>query len=101
MGKVSFDINMSLDGFITAANRRPEEPLGDSGEQLHAWAFNSDVDGIESALTQMKQAAGSKEVTVMGGEHVRLETTEVIQTKEAIHLRFRVVKQEIRQTAGR
>ena len=42
MGKVSFDISMSLDGYITAANRRPKEPLGDGGEQLHEWAFNSD-----------------------------------------------------------
>jgi len=29
MGKVFFDISMSLDGFMTAANRRPEEPMGD------------------------------------------------------------------------
>ncbi len=29
---------MSLDGFITAANRRPEEPMGDGEQQLHAWA---------------------------------------------------------------
>lgn len=32
MSKVIFDISMSLDGFITAANRRPEEPMGDGGE---------------------------------------------------------------------
>jgi dihydrofolate reductase len=192
MGKVSFDISMSLDGYITAANRRPEEPLGDGGEQLHEWAFGSVdernrkilegaaglgavitgrrnyedsipfwgadgptgparipvfivshtvpddipeggvytfVDGVESALTQAKQAAGSKDVAVMGGaniaqqfikaglvdeisihlvpvlfgsgtrliedlggKHVQLETTEVIETKEAIHLRFRVTR---------
>jgi hypothetical protein len=29
MSKVVFDISMSLDGFMTAANQRPEEPLGD------------------------------------------------------------------------
>ena len=201
MGKVSFDISMSLDGFITGANRRPEKPLGDGGEHLHDWAFKSDdegnrkileggarlgavitgrrnyddsvpfwgadgptgparvpvfvvshtvpddipeggvytfVEGLESALTQARQAAESKEVTVMGGaniaqqfikaglvdeisihlvpvlfgsgtrliedlgdEHIQLETTEVIQTKEAIHLRFRVIKQDTPQTAGR
>jgi dihydrofolate reductase len=39
MSKVIFDISMSLDGFITAANRRPEEPMGDGGERLHEWAF--------------------------------------------------------------
>ena len=43
MSKVIFDISMSLDGYITAANSRPEEPLGDGGEQhLHQWAFGSD-----------------------------------------------------------
>jgi dihydrofolate reductase len=39
---VVFDISMSLDGFMTAANQRPEEPLGEGGEQLHRWAFGED-----------------------------------------------------------
>lgn len=42
MGKVILDMTMSLDGFIAAANRRPEEPLGDGGERLHEWAFGGD-----------------------------------------------------------
>ena len=42
MGKVVFDISMSLDGFMTAANRRPEEPMGDGGQRLHEWAFGDD-----------------------------------------------------------
>ncbi len=42
MGKVSFDISLSLDGFITGANQRPEEPMGDGGERLHEWAFGGD-----------------------------------------------------------
>jgi dihydrofolate reductase len=42
MGKVVFDISMSLDGFMTAANRRPEEPMGDGGQRLHQWAFGDD-----------------------------------------------------------
>lgn len=44
MGKVVFDISMSLDGFIAGANARPEEGwagLGDGGERLHDWGFNS------------------------------------------------------------
>lgn len=44
MSKVIFDMSMSLDGFITAANRRPEEPLGEGGQRLHDWAFASDDD---------------------------------------------------------
>ena len=192
MGKVIYDISMSLDGFITAANVRPEAGLGDDGERLHDWAFNSAdprnrellakgaslgaiisgrhnydlavpyweadgptgdarvptivvshsvpktipvggvyifADSIEGALAKAKKAAGNKDVAVMGGaniaaqfvklglvdeisihlipvlfgsgirlfehldsEHIALETLEVIETKEAIHLRFRVVK---------
>jgi dihydrofolate reductase len=55
MSKVVFDISMSLDGFMTGANRRPEEPLGDGGERLHEWAFGEDprdravlTDGVAS-----------------------------------------------------
>ena len=33
---------MSLDGFITASNQTPEQPMGDGGEHLHDWAFGSD-----------------------------------------------------------
>jgi dihydrofolate reductase len=192
MGKVIYDISMSLDGFITAANVRPEAGLGDGGERLHEWAFNSadprnrellakgaslgaiitgrhnydlsvpywhadgptgaarvptvvvshgvpqDIpagsvyrfaNGIEPALETAKKAAGSKDVAIMGGaniaaqfvklglvdeigihmvpvlfgsgirlfehldgEHIPLETLEVIETKEAIFMRFRVIK---------
>jgi len=42
MSKVFFDISMSLDGFMTAANRTPEAPMGDGGERLVAWAFGAD-----------------------------------------------------------
>jgi dihydrofolate reductase len=35
-----------------------------------------------------------------GSEHIPLETIEVIETKEAIHLRFRVIKQETCQSVG-
>ena len=35
MTKVIFDISMSLDGFVTASNVRPEEPMGDGGQRLH------------------------------------------------------------------
>ena len=41
MGKVTFDISMSLDGFVSGANVRPEAGLGDGGERLHEWALNS------------------------------------------------------------
>jgi dihydrofolate reductase len=42
MSRVIFDISMSLDGFMTAAKVRPEEPMGDSAQRLHEWAFVED-----------------------------------------------------------
>jgi dihydrofolate reductase len=191
MGKVVFDISMSLDGFISGANVRPEAGLGDGGERLHDWGFNSAdprnreivagwastgaiivgrttynlsiphwgadgptgaarvptvivshsaphdipdggvytfVDSVEAALEKAKKLAGDKDIGIQGAnvaqqfiklglvdeifihlvpvlfgdgirlfehpgsEHIALETTEVIQTPEATHLRFRVLK---------
>jgi dihydrofolate reductase len=42
MTKVVFIISMFLDGFITAANRRPEQPKGDGGLRLVEWAMSDD-----------------------------------------------------------
>jgi hypothetical protein len=36
VGRVVFEISMSLDGFVASANARPEEPLGDGGRRLGA-----------------------------------------------------------------
>lgn len=191
MGKVFYEMSMSLDGFVTGANVRPEAALGDGGEQLHDWGFNSAdprnhklmareaslgaviagrttynhsipfwgtdgptgtarvptvivshsvpgdvpdrgvytfVDNIQAGLEIAKNAAGDKDILIHGGNtaqqlitlggvdeifihlvpvlfgsgtrfyehvsggHVQLETVEVIETKEAIHLRFRIIK---------
>jgi dihydrofolate reductase len=194
MGKVIFDVSMSLDGFITGANPSPEAGwggLGEGGERLHDWVFNSadprnhDImqayatiganivgrttydlsianwgadgpsgaarvptvivshsvpqnipdggvysfaDSIEAAHETAKKLAGDKDIYITGAnvaqqflkrglidevsihlvpvvfgsgtrlfegfdsKHVPLENIEVIQTAEAIHLRFRVVK---------
>lgn len=193
MGKVVFDISMSLDGFVTASGRSPEEPMGDGGQKLVEWAFGEDernreflersiselgasiagretydtslpwwgadgpsgparrplfvvtheapaespeggvytfvTDGIERALARAKAAADGKTVTVMGGasigrqyiaaglvdeisihlvpvlfgggtrmfedlggQHIRLEPIEALETPEATHLRYRVAK---------
>jgi dihydrofolate reductase len=37
MGKVVFEISMSLDGFIAGPNDRPGLGLGEGGERLHEW----------------------------------------------------------------
>lgn len=59
MGKVFFDISMSLDGFITGANRTPAEPLGDEGEHLHDWAFNSKDEYNRSLISQSVSTLGA------------------------------------------
>ncbi len=56
MSKVVFDITMSLDGFITAANQTAEQPMGDDGERLHEWAFDGD------ARDQQVMAAGLEQL---------------------------------------
>jgi dihydrofolate reductase len=38
MQKLTFEISMSLDGFIAGPNPSLEDPLGVGGEQLHEWA---------------------------------------------------------------
>ena len=191
MGKVIYEVSMSLDGFITGANVRPEAGLGDGGERLHEWAFSSAdprnqkivegaaktgatitgrttydlsipywgadgpvgavrmptiivshsvpkdvplnsvytfVNSIEAAYEAAQKLAGDREVSIAGSnvasqflqrglideiwlhvvpmvfgsgtrlfgdldsKHIPLETVEVIETAEVIHLRFRVVK---------
>jgi dihydrofolate reductase len=39
---VTLDMSMSLDGFITAANVRPDAPLGEGGSVLDQWASAGD-----------------------------------------------------------
>lgn len=191
MGKVVYDISMSLDGFVSGPNVRLEAGLGDGGERLHDWGFKSTdprnlklvegwantgaiitgrktydlsiqywgadgpisparvpvivlshsvptdvpagsvytfVDNVETAFEKAKRAAGDKDIGVQGpttaqqliqrglideisihlvpvlfgsgirlfeqpdGGQVPLEALDVIETKEAIHLRFRVLK---------
>jgi riboflavin biosynthesis pyrimidine reductase len=75
---VIFDTSMSLDGFMTAANVRPEEPLGNGGQQLHEWAMSGEDDRnrkyLEEAIAalqeQARAAAGDKDVSVMGGASI-------------------------------
>jgi dihydrofolate reductase len=39
MSKLTFDISVSLDGFVAGPNATLEEPLGEGGERLHDWVF--------------------------------------------------------------
>jgi dihydrofolate reductase len=40
MGKIFFDIGISLDGFMAGENRGPANPIGDGGASIHNWMYN-------------------------------------------------------------
>jgi dihydrofolate reductase len=42
MAKVIYNMSMSIDGFVRAANNSPDNPLGLGGERLHEWFFGKD-----------------------------------------------------------
>ncbi|MBA9002132.1 dihydrofolate reductase family protein [Thermomonospora cellulosilytica] len=62
MGKVVVDISMSLDGFVAAAGRTPDEPLGTGGERLHEWAFGQD----ERSRALLEEAVGDLGAVITG-----------------------------------
>jgi hypothetical protein len=44
MGKVVFNMTMSLDGFVAGPNDGPENGLGDGGDALFRWYFSGDTE---------------------------------------------------------
>jgi dihydrofolate reductase len=44
MGKVIFNMTMSLDGFVAGPNAGPENGLGDGGDRLFKWFFSGDTE---------------------------------------------------------
>lgn len=51
---LTLDISISLDGFVTAAGRTPEEPLGRGGERLHDWiGTDSGRDVLDDGLGRL------------------------------------------------
>lgn len=44
MTRITADISMSLDGFVTGPDPGPDNGLGTGGEALHTWAFSDDPD---------------------------------------------------------
>jgi dihydrofolate reductase len=49
MAKVTSEISMSLDGFITGPNVRVGNGLGDGGERLHDWRFDAKTE-VDAAI---------------------------------------------------
>jgi dihydrofolate reductase len=50
------------------------------------------IDEISLHVVPVLFGSGTRWFAGLDGEHISLETIEVIQTPEAIHMRFRVVK---------
>lgn len=59
MAKVIFDMSMSLDGYMTASGARPEEPMGDGGQQLHSWAVGASDTRSAHVLAEMIRTVGA------------------------------------------
>ena len=59
MTKVIYDMSMSLDGFITASGRRPEEPMGDGGLKLVEWAFEGEDERNREVIERSISEAGA------------------------------------------
>jgi dihydrofolate reductase len=72
MGKVIFDMSMSLDGFVRATGTTPEEPLGKGGERLHEWAMGGDTAGGEllAAAKDLETGRSKPRPQVRKGEAV-------------------------------
>jgi dihydrofolate reductase len=63
MPRVTADISMSLDGFVTGPDAGLDNGLGTGGEALHTWAMSSDDEVDAQVLREAVQASGS---VVMG-----------------------------------
>lgn len=75
MGKVMFEISMSLDGFVAGPNQSEEDPLGVGGEDLHEWVIKveawrkqhglegGEVNASSAVLEEIQTNVGA---TVMG-----------------------------------
>ena len=44
MGKVTFNMTMSLDGYVAGPNDGPDNGLGDGGDRLFKWYFSGDTE---------------------------------------------------------
>jgi dihydrofolate reductase len=63
MGKVTFNMTMSLDGFVAGPNDGPENGLGDGGDALFKWYFSGDTEvPISDGQMTLKVSSQSAEI---------------------------------------
>jgi dihydrofolate reductase len=63
MGKVTFNMTVSLDGFVAGPNDGPENGLGDGGDRLFNWYFSGDTEiPISDGNMVLKVSSQSAEI---------------------------------------
>jgi dihydrofolate reductase len=75
VGRLRFQISISLDGFVAGPNPSEEHPLGEGGEQLHEWAFalaawrkphGREGGEVNASTPMMEDALANVGATIMG-----------------------------------
>lgn len=61
MAKSRLYMSMSLDGFITGPNERPDNALGDGGDRLHEWVF-PDAEGGDFAAAVARLTGVNRQI---------------------------------------
>jgi dihydrofolate reductase len=59
VGKVTAEISMSLDGFVTGPNVGVGNGLGDGGEHLHDWRFDAKTETDEAIVDELYRSTGA------------------------------------------
>jgi dihydrofolate reductase len=59
MSKVTCDISMSLDGFITEPNEGVGNPLGDDPGRLHDWMFDAKTEADAAIVDELYASTGA------------------------------------------
>jgi dihydrofolate reductase len=59
MGKVTSEISMSLDGFVTGPNVGVGNGMGDDGERLHDWRFDAKTKTDTAIVDEVYESTGA------------------------------------------
>jgi dihydrofolate reductase len=78
MSKVRFDVAISLDGYLAGPNQSLDNPLGEGGTQVHAWAFELEAfqrahggtGGVVNASTPIVENRHAGGGAVIMGRHM-------------------------------
>jgi dihydrofolate reductase len=69
MGKVVFNMTVSLDGFVAGPNDSPDNGLGDGGDALFTWYFSGDTEiPISDGNMTLKVSSESAQILKEGFE---------------------------------